>query len=223
MVMVNRFEVVATNDQEIKEAQRLYASYQFEFMYVLPEMVNAAAMARIMSNGKFKIFAMVDYPRGIKTGIDKFHGTSTDFFMADGFDVVMGKISDVSAIWNEVHLISKFIRDMVNPVSDVCLTINRSSITNNELMQYAMAIHRHPVDKLKIESLTRLQPTKANFKTHSEATSIIRPHCQTPITLCGNINKKIYNEIEGCNLAVSPQQLKDILDSLMSKNESELS
>lgn len=216
-MLENRFEVVTVNEQEIKELSRLYNMYNFMSVYVTPDLVNLAAVMRSHINGKFKIYAMVDYPKGIKKGINKFHGTSTDFFMSDGYDITISGFTNQSDIWNEIQILKKFIHDMVNPVASICFTVNRHAMSNDFLMECAKALHKHPADRIKMESLTRLQPTKANFKTHSEALDIVRQHCRVPISLCGNINKKIYNEIDDCFLAISPQQLIDILDSVRSQ------
>ena len=209
----NRFEVIALKEQEIYETNELYKHYPFHTLYVLPELINIAAMNRQHINATYLIYTLVDYPDGSKYADRKFHGMHTDFFHVDGYDIVLSPIHDVSKIKREIVQVVQFTKQMINPMAKICLTLNRSLRTDQELKICLDTIRMNPVTKIKLEALTRLQPTKANFQIHHDTLQLIGPQYKTPIMLCGNINKKIYIKLDN-TLVVSPQQMHDIINNL---------
>ena len=215
-----RFELIIIDEKELQSSTLLFRQYTFKSMYIVPELVTAAAVSRSHLNANFDIYAMVDYPKGSKKSTNKFHGMSTDFFMADGYDIVLSNYDTHDKLYHEIKEVSTFVKNMINPVAKICLTLNCSEKDDKSIQSCVEAAKNYGIDKIKLESLTRLQPTKANSKTHLENVSNIKQLCSIPIILCGNVNKKIYNEMNNI-LAVSPQQMDDISQSIL--NESKMS
>ena len=96
---------------------------------------------------------------------------------------------------------------MINPHAEVCYTINASSRTEEEINVCAKAFSKISPSKIKLESLTTVQPTKANLETHKNTIALIRKSCTVPIVICGNITHGIYKEFSSMHkIAVSPEQ-----------------
>lgn len=204
-------ELVVTNEAELKEADALASRLPIRCIYVMPEMVQVAAVARSLSNGKYLIFAMVDYPKGSKYGIGKFNGTKTDFFLADGYDIILTPDRPKDEIEREIKNIHAFVKEMINNQVNVCYSLNVSMRADEEIEVCSKMFAKSPPSKIKLEASTTVQPTKANAGVHAKTIETIRKFCTTPITVCGNVDYKCY--LEFCpkyKIAVSPKQLKDM-------------
>jgi len=199
--------IVITSYDEIDEFARFYnQNCNFGVVYALPQLINAVVVFRAHINKRFKIYSTIDYPDGKNNGIDKFKGLNVDVFMVDGYDVVLGPNHSSGSVAAETSNIVSFIRKMVNPVTEVCFTINRSKLCDDKTRAYAAAIEKSAANKIKLEASTNVQSSKACFKSHLDTINIIREVCGTPIAVCGNVNKKIYDEINAGEMVFSVKQ-----------------
>lgn len=205
--MIGSFiELTATTEEELKEADEI-AHIGSGTIYIVPELIQMSGVARSLSNGRYKIYIMVDYPKGTKYAMDKFKGTSTDFFLADGYDVVLTPGKTPSEIAIEVKLIHSFLKQMVNPHVELCYTINASMRSAEEIAACAQTFFTFPPTKIKLESQAVVQPTKANIEAHKETIKLIRKYCTSPIVVAGNVDYKMYRAFATTNkIAVSPKQ-----------------
>lgn len=212
-------ELIATTENELKEADRI-SSIGCRVIYVTPELVQMAGVARSLSNGKYKICVMVDYPRGSKYSMDKFKGTSTDFFLADGYDIILTPDKKDSDITKEINTVHSFVKRMVGQYTEICYTLNASMREEHEIEACAKAFFKNPPSRIKIESQAVVQPTKANIDTHEECVSLIRKHCTSPIVISGNITYDIYERFRATyKIAISPKQYHQMAIKEQSKKE----
>jgi len=204
-------ELIAPTEEELKAADKIASSIGSRVIYVTPNLVQVAGVARSLSNGKYAIYVMVDYPKGSKYGMDKFKGTSTDFFLADGYDIILTPDRGAEGLKKEIVSIHSFIKKMVSQHVDVCFTINVSTRDEEELEKCASTFYNNPPTKIKTEASATVQPTKANLDVHKKTIEIMRNYCTTPIVISGNINYNIYKELKSsCKIAVSPKQYEQM-------------
>lgn len=204
-------ELIASTEEELKEADKIASSNGCRVIYVAPNLVQIAGVARSFSGGKYKIHIMVDHPKGSKYGMDKFKGTSADFFLADGYDITLTLGRSKSDIENEIINTYSFIKKMIGPHIDVCYTLNVSGRSEEELAICGSVFHKNPPTKIKTESSPTVQPTKANSDTHRRTVEILRKYCMAPIVISGNVNYNIYNNFRtSCKIAVSPKQYEQM-------------
>ena len=207
-------EFVVTDERDIEEATRLSCQHGIKTMYVPSEQVRFAALCRQMVGSKHKIYALVDWPKGDIRGTNKFQGTKTDFFFADGYDVILSPITNESDIILEVKNIHTFIRGMISNIADICFTVNVSSRNDDDLKILAKTFREHQPSRIKLESLTKLQPSKANIKTHEYFINLLGGICKIPIIICGNIDVNIYKQLKLHKMAVSVEQFKGLKNEL---------
>ena len=212
-------ELITTTEAELKEADKIASSIGCRTIYVVPNLVQIAGVARSLSNGKYKIYIMVDHPKGLHYGMDKFKGTSADFFLADGYDITLTPNRSRSDIEKEVTNTYSFIKEMIGSHVDVCHTLNVSIRDEEELALCGGAFYKNPPTKIKTESSPMIQPTKANLVTHCRTIEILRKHCMAPIIISGNVNHEIYNKLRtSCKIAVSPKQYEQMQEQMKKQN-----
>lgn len=204
-------ELIAPTEEDLKEADKIAAANGCRTIYVTPNLVQIAGVARSLSGGKYKIYVMVDFPKGSKYGMNKFNGTSTDFFLADGYDVILTPNRSLHDLEKEIVSIHSFVKRMISEHVDVCYTINVSTRSEEEIKTCAMTFHKNPPTKIKTEASATVQPTKANLDVHKSTIGGFRKYCTTPIVVSGNINYGIYKELKSsCKIAVSPKQYEQM-------------
>jgi len=204
-------ELIAPTEEELKKADKIAASIGCRTIYVTPNLVQIAGVARSLSGGKYSIYVMVDYPKGLKYGMDKLKGTSTDFFLADGYDIVLTPNRNPHDLKREITDVHSFMKKMISPHIEVCYTINASLRSKEELENFASVFYKNPPTKIKTESNATVQPTKANLEVHKRNIDTIRTKCTTPIVVSGNINYNTYKELNStCKIAVSIKQYEQM-------------
>jgi hypothetical protein len=207
----NSVELIALTEDELKRADKIASSIGVKCIYVAPELVQVAGVARSLSGGIYKIIVMVDSPKGSKRGMEKINGSNTDFFLVDGYDITLTPGMSATSIESEVRTLSTFIKQMVNTSVELCYTINNSMRNDGEVIALAKSFYKMPPTKIKTESQTRVQPTKANLDVHKNTIKLMREHCTIPMSICGNVTYDIYNELQGAHkVAISPDQYERI-------------
>jgi len=204
-------ELIAPTEKELKEADKIASSIGCRTIYVAPNLVQIAGVARNLSGGKYAIYVMVDSPKGSKYGMDKFKGTSTDFFLADGYDITLTPGRSNHETIQEIVSIHSFMKQMISPHVDVCYTINASMRTDEQLECLAKTFYSNPPTKIKMESSPTVQPTKANLEVHKNNIKTIRNFCTAPLVVSGNINYNIYDELRSSyKIAISTKQYEQM-------------
>jgi len=204
-------ELIAPTEDELKKADQIASQIGCRTIYVTPNLVQIAGVARSLSNGKYSIYVMVDFPKGSHSGMDKFKSTSTDFFLADGYDVVLTPNKFGKEIQIEIENIHSFIKEMISAHVDVCYTINASMRDNDQLEKISKTLHKNPPTKIKTESNPTVQPTKANLEVHKNNIETIRKFSTVPMVISGNINYNIYEELHKSNkIAISVKQYEQM-------------
>jgi len=205
-------ELIAVTENELKEANTI-ALAGCGVIYVVPELIQMAGVARSLSNARYEICAMIDYPKGECEGVAKFRGVQTDFFLTDSYDIVLTANLNPSKIAHEISSIYSFIQTMINPHAKICFTINASMRTSESIEMCAKAFMKHPPSKIKLEASPTTQPTKANVGVHKKTMKLIRQHYVSPIVISGNISYKAYKQFAIINkIAVSPQQYYKLIE-----------
>ena len=203
----NSVEIIIASIKDIENINQIPLGCKT--VYTTPELVQDLGLMRSVKGGKFDIYVMVDFPKGIKNGVDKFKGMDTNFFLVDGFDIILNP----SAIDpnKEISNIHSFIKEMVSSNADICYTINASMREKENIVKCAKSFFKNKPTKIKLESQSTLQPTKANLEVHKNTVEILRKHCTVPIVVSGNINKKICAELAGIHkIGMSLEQYRKI-------------
>jgi hypothetical protein len=206
----NSVEIITTSVQDIKNLKSIPLGCKT--IYTTPDLVQELALTRSLQNDKYNIYAMVDFPKGSKDGTDKFKGMDTNFFLVDGYDIVLNPSNPNPA--KEIEDIHSFIKQMVSNTIDICYTINVSMREESNIIKCAKSFFKNKPTKIKLESQPTLQPTKANLEVHKKTIEILRKYCTVPIVISGNINKKIYDELAGVyKIGMSLEQCNKILQA----------
>lgn len=215
-------ELVVASEDELHKANKLAEKYRCRAMYVPQELTDIACMSRSFSKGRYKIYSMVDYPKGSNFGVDKFKHAGVSNFIVDGYDIILSMDAPIDKVTQEMKSIYSFIRNMIDEHVEICYTLSCSTRSDNDLSRISAALRNIPITKIKLETQTALQPTKANIQAHRNNIKIIREHTSTIIVICGNANYNMCdNMMPMFKVAVSPQQMEEIIKEDCGKNVTE--
>lgn len=193
---LNRLILVATKADELTSISKFARDNKCTTIFITPDIITEAVLARQMSGAAFDIIVMADFPRGQQYGMDKFKGMNAEFFTADGYDITLNTTRSYRDIPNEIRTVCSFVRDMINPVAKISLTLNRSSRQkDNEYMHCVDACVKSRVNMLRIESNPKVQPILANLEMHKHTVDMIKKSHSIPLVVCGNVNYKIYDNL----------------------------
>jgi hypothetical protein len=221
--------LIVTKTDELKSASEFMKEHRCSTLLITPEIINEAAMTRTMLQGGWKIYVMVDYPRGQRYGMDKFKGTVTEFFLSDGYDIILTCEGSTSNTIKEIRSVTSFIREMINPMADIIMTVNRSMRGDEEFGACIDACRETRVNYIKTEAQPKIQPSSASLEVHKNTIESIRTRCQTPVIVCGNVNFKIYDGLmaqsvkfamcldQAIRLKAEIDRRPDIYDELVAK------
>jgi len=205
---LSRLILIVAKPDELRNAALFMNKNRCSAMHITPDIIDEAVIARELTKSNYKIVVMVDYPRGSKYGVDKFKGTTTDFFLADGYDIVLTPGRNENDINSEAKSIVSFIKEMVNPMATVCLTLNRSMREDVEFMTCLRACLAQIPHFIKFEANPKIQPSLANLEVHDNTVKMVRNLNAVPLVVCGNVNYKVYDGL----LAVGDLQFAVSLD-----------
>lgn len=219
-MIINRLNLIVDNENLTKEADEFARKNGCKYMFVTPELVNAIGVYRGVNNGKYKIIVMVDYPKGSTYGTDKFKGMPAEFFLTDGYDLILSH-SNIDKLVAEAKSLHSFVKTMIGSTYITCFTINRSLYKDNDLSPLYSELSSLVPDMVKIESSPKVQPTKANLDTHQQTISDIRSHYNGNIIVSGNIDAECYVNIPNREFAVSLPQAHNIISGLCEMSQKE--
>lgn len=204
-------DVLAIN--ELQEAIQLAIKSFVPAIVVHSKLIQEAIILRGRMNGRFKIITPIDWPKGEKTGIAKWHSQPMDVFEADGFEIVLAANRKAGEINRDIIESTEFVKEKIGDEFDVRFTINSHDISDDGLENIATAFQkvRQP-SLIRSDTQTKTQQSKANVETHNKFISTFKKYVATPLKVSGNINDLRTAAVIGSNkLAVNLVQAKSII------------
>lgn len=209
--MNGRICVVITSEKDLNDLKLLYSKMRFSCLMTVPELIQFSGVFKSFVGGKFDIIALVDYPKGSKFSCDKFKGVSSEFFLVDGYDITLSIEKTASEVCTEIKEIYTFIRQMIGENLKIIYTLSMAQRDHDSIGRICDAINSYPPNYIKLESLTTLQPTKANLEVHQSNIELLKRYTSKEIIICGNIHGATYDKCPH-PLAVSPKQFKHLIE-----------
>jgi hypothetical protein len=210
-----KLELDIMQASELNEAMELAHIYKMGAIVVHPDLVADASMQRVKRQASYKILTTVDWPKGDKTGITKFHSMSLNALSCDGFEIALGTKTQ-GETKAETLAITAFIRQQLPRVQEIrfvlgCLLKEQADINN-----LCSAIREIPAPNLlRTDINLRCAQAKANISAHNTSLAAIQAIINRPIKLCGNINSvKIIASCKASRYGVSLKQAQTIIKEM---------
>jgi hypothetical protein len=210
-----KLELDIMQASELNEAMELAHVYKMGAIVVHPDLVADASMQRVRRQASYKILTTVDWPKGGKTGITKFHSMSLHALSCDGFEIALGT-KPQGETKAETLAITDFIRKQLPRIQEIrfvlgCLLKEQADIDN-----LCSAIREIPAPSLlRTDINLRCAQAKANISAHNISLAAIQAIINRPIKLCGNISSaKIIASCKASRYGVSLKQAQTIIKEI---------
>ncbi|MCK9557556.1 MAG: hypothetical protein M0R50_05895 [Candidatus Cloacimonetes bacterium] len=210
-----KLELDIMQASELSEAMELAHVYRMNAVVVHPDLVADANMQRVKRQAKYQVLTTVDWPKGDKTGISKFHSMSIHSLSCDGFEIALGTKSQ-GETKAETLAITDFIHKHLPRVREIRFVLGCLSKEQQDIDNLCLAIREIPAPSmLRTDINLRCAQAKANIGAHNTSLAAILSHINRPIKLCGNINSaKIIASCKAARYGVSLKQAQTIIKEL---------
>ena len=210
-----KLELDIMQASELNEAMELAHVYKMGAIVVHPDLVAEASMQRVRKQAVYKIITTVDWPKGDKVGISKFHTMSINSLSCDGFEIALGAKTQ-GETKAEVLAITSFIRQQLPQIQEIRFVLGCLSREQADIDNICMAIRETPAPNLlRTDINLRCAQAKANISAHNISLAAIQAYINRPIKLCGNINSaKIIASCKAHRYGVSLKQAQTIIKEL---------
>jgi len=213
-------DVMQTN--ELEDAAAIATKYRFPAMVVHPLIASEALFMRGRSQGRYKIFTPVDWPKGENFGMLKLRGLSSDALDVDGFEILLTGNKSLSDTKNEAKALTTFIKQQLSELVEVRFVLGtiQRSLENITYMCEALKDVRMP-GMVRNDHHLKLQVGKANAEVHNKFLETILGIIRTPVKLSGNISS--VHAITACDkaqrFAVNVSQARAIIKEVHQQPE----
>jgi deoxyribose-phosphate aldolase len=210
-----KLELDIMQASELEEAMELAHVHRMNAVVVHPDLVADALMQRVKRQAKYRILTTVDWPKGDKSSVAKFHSMSIHSLSCDGFEIALG-VKSQGETKAETLAITEFIRRHLPAVHEIRFVLGCLSREQEEIERLCMAIREVPAPNfLRTDINLRCAQAKANIAAHVASLTAIRACINRPIKLCGNINSaKIVASCKADRYGVSLKQAQTIIKEL---------
>lgn len=202
-----RLNVFVSTERELNEIKELWKRNRFNRLFVLPELVAQAGVCRSFIGANYKIIAVVDHPDGERRGASKFCGSTTEFFLTDGYDVVLPK-SNPSDVGKDLKKIYDFVRNMIDQSVEIGYTINYNK--NWPEIRCLKYLNPIPLSFIKTEAIPKGQKLKP--ESFSDLIRAIKEHTPAHIIISSNISYDLYKAYPEVGLLGTPKHIGSLID-----------
>jgi len=210
-----KLEIDVMQASELNEAMELAFVYRMPAIVVHPDLVADAVLQRVKRQATYRIITTVDWPKGEKVGVTKFHSMSVRALSCDGFEIMLGSRSR-GEIKAEMLSITEFVRRHLPEVREIRFVLGCLSRGPATIEDICMAMREVPApDFLRTDINLRAQQAKASITAHTETLALIKKCINRPVKLCGNINSaKALVSCKAERYGVSLKQAQGIIKEL---------
>lgn len=214
--IIASLEIDVMQSNELIEAFDLAVKNNTQAMVVHPDLISNALQLRAVKQGRFKIIAPVDWPKGETKMMAKFQSMKLDALQADGYEILLTEYDNPNDIKKEITTLSQFVRTHLHKLAEVRIVIGSITRSPEFVEMVSELICKCPSpNMIRNDHLTKAQQNKANTKKHSATIDTIRQHTRCPLKISGNISTKI---IAGCQSAtrfgVNLKQAQSIISEI---------
>ena len=214
--IVAKFEIDVLVQKELKEAHDLAVRHSMPALVIHPDLCSQAQFIRARERAQYKIITMVDWPKGERTGLDKFMHLGVEAMESDGFEIILNQQTSVDSAIAEIAPIVSFVkRYIARPVEIrfVLQTTDRPETSWGSQCECLSQVQ--PPDYVRTTHLTSLQQAKANVVVSAATIESIKAKTTRPIKLSGNVSTvKMLAHCQATRYAVSLKQANDLITEL---------
>jgi hypothetical protein len=210
-----KLEIDVMQVSELNEAMELAHVHKMPTVVVHQDLVTDAAMQRVKRQANYNILTTVDWPKGDKFGVTKFHSMSIHALSCDGFEIMLCDRSP-GELKAEMLSITEFIKQHLPRTKEIRFVLGCLSKTPKDIESLCTIMREVPAPTmLRTDTSLRAPQAKANVNDHNEMLELIRKCINRPIKLCGNINSaKMAVSCKADRYGVSLKQAQGIIKEL---------
>lgn len=222
--ITTKIEIDVMSASDVDEAFQLAAIHKCPAVVVHQQLLEQAIVMRARRNGRFKIIAPIDWPKGETYGITKLRGMTVEMMQADGYEIMLTGDKNSNENKNEAKTLTTFIREHISPTHEIRFVLGAFTRPEKEILQICGTMTGIPAPALlRTDHHLKMPATKANAKVHNQTVEAIRTVCGLPLKVSGNIDT--VKTLAGCvsgehsanRVAVNLQQMQAIVKELRSQ------
>lgn len=210
---LSKLEIDISRPEQLPDAFELARKHHCQALVLTPDLVASANVMRSMKSGKFKIYTIIDHPKGDQLGRDKFRGLPTEAMAADGFEILLTARPSVGEMTNEIKYLSKFVRDYFGGAIDLRFVLNLDTPPRTRTQVEAMlhACRHIPMPSIiRTTHLTKVPPAQATANHFADQLKFINEHFACKVKVSGNITLDLYKTVQAERFGVTLQQAQNI-------------
>jgi|APFre7841882654_1041346.scaffolds.fasta_scaffold103374_2 hypothetical protein len=162
-----------------------------------PEFIEAlfADRLRLGCMNRYKIICAVDFDKGKNSALSKFRSLPTNALAADGFDILLSAKRPDKESYNELKVITEFIREMMDPLKEIRWTLDFRARSYEDVKSIMPYLKKFPATYIRTAGayITNEVP----LETHLKDVEFIRQSVGTPIKVGGGLDFKTVTSLVG--------------------------
>lgn len=216
MYLPLNLEIDVAKNEQLQEAIDLTIRHIMPAIVVAPDLVPLATIMRGVRRGNFKIISMIDWPKGDQYGKDKFRGVPIEALNSDGFEIIISP-RDPMSIVSEIKYLTTFLREQFHPLFEIRYVLEMQQGRSEEQISAMLGAFKQ-IPMPAMARTTHLNKIAAQISLEGQIIEI-RKSCAVPVKLSGNIDFKVYKDLEKLKperFGVSLQQAQAIIKDALS-------
>ncbi len=214
--IIAKFEIDVLLLKELSEASDLAIRHSMPAIVVHPELSSQAQFLRARHRAQYKIITMVDWPKGERSGMEKFMHLGVEAMQADGFEIILNQQTSVDSALAEISPIISFIKRYIPRQVEIRFVLQTTDRPESSWGSQCecLSLVQAP-DFVRTTHHTSLQQAKANVVVSASTIDIIKSKTTRPIKLSGNVSTvKMLAHCQASRYAVSLKQANDLITEL---------
>lgn len=214
--IIAKFEIDVLVAKELKDAGDLAIKHSMPAIVVHPDLCSQAQFTKARYKAKYKIITMVDWPKGERSGLDKFMHLGIEAMQSDGFEIILNQQTSVSSALAEVSPIISFVKRYIPRPVELRFVLQTTDRPETSWGSHCECLTKvQSPDFVRTTHLTSLQQVKANVTTSAAVIGTIRSKTVCPVKLSGNVSTvKMLAHCPADRYAVSLKQATDLIAEL---------
>lgn len=213
--ITTRFEVNvlrgANVANDFNNLSNFMVKHRVPALVVDPSFIQPVLIERGRFRAQYKIIVAVDFDTGKRYAMEKMRPLPQEIFHADGLDILLSANRPDKESFNEMKILSDFIKISVNPAFEIRWVLGLRKRSYEEVSNIVLNIKKIAAP-IFVRTDINLDSPGLTLEKHSADIEFIRKSVGAPIKLCGNIDLATITKLKSqvSRFDVSVTQAKKI-------------
>lgn len=159
-----------------------------------PEFIGTLVQLRAIKNGQYRIVCAIDFPTGKSFAMDKLKNLSEDFYLADGYEILISPERTEVESRNEMRALHGFLKQ-INPLIEIRWCLGAHTRPEKASLGALKGMSQYAPSYLRVEPHVRLP--NVGIDEHKAFVEKAKELIPFPIKLSGNVDLDLIRAFEG--------------------------